>query len=309
MPEIEKKTEKQGYPTYQNPLIENHADPDILFYDGVYYLYATSREYDVYSSQDLVNWTYRGKSLPGGGWGVDKHYWAPDVEYINGKFYMAVSFGEDGFGIAVADSPLGPFVCQGEAPLLKTTIDGHLFVDNGKVYLYYTSWYGGRSYGIYGVEMSEDMVNPKWETEVKLISPTEEWEKQMGHVVEAPYMLKHNGLYYLLYSGSHTASPAYAVGYAVGKSPLGPFVKSEDSPILKATDKVHGPAHCCVVTAPDRKTMVIVYHCHGSLERMHPRHTCIDKIAFVPAEDGIDRLVTDGPTAEERSADWLTGCA
>ena len=303
-----KPTEEKpvGGVTYTNPILNNHADPDILYYDGVYYLYATSKEYDVYTSTDLVNWEYRGKSLPGGGWGVHKHYWAPDVEEIGGKFYMAVSFGEDGFGIAVADSPLGPFVCQGEAPLLKKTIDGHIFVDDdGKVYLYYTSWWDGRSYGIYGVEMGDDLITPKWETERKLLTPTVAWEKHMGDVVEAPYMLKKDGVYYLVYSGSHTQSPHYAVGYAIGKSPLGAFVRSSDSPILNMTSDVHGPAHCCIVPAPDG-SLVILYHCHNSLTDVYPRHTCIDRIRFAPTEGGRWRLEVWGPTSREMKAVWLS---
>ena len=201
--------------TYRNNVIPNAADPDIIYHDGYYYMYVTGDHYPVYRSADLAKWEYVGVSLPEVSWNIDKRYmWAPDVEYIGGKFYMAVSMGEAGFGIAVADRPEGPFVCAGEMPFLTKTIDGHIFVDDdGRIYLYYTSWCDGRAYGIWGVEMEADCLTPKWETEKLIFTPTEPWEMtmNMGKVVEAPYMLKKEGVYYLVYSGSH-----FQADYAVG---------------------------------------------------------------------------------------------
>ena len=303
----EYKPETPDLPTYKNSFLPDKADPDIFYHDGKYYIYVTSSGYEVYESTDLVKWTYRGKAVPNGGWGINGHFWAPDVEYINGKFYMAVSFAEEGFGLAVADSPTGPFECMGDAPLLKKTIDGHLFVDDdGKIYLYYTSWYDGRSYGIYGVELDAATMTPKWETEVKVISPTQSWEmmEDMGGIVEAPYMLKHNGLYYLVYSGSHTESKYYAVGYATSASPLGTFKKYSGSPILNRTSDANGPAHCSIANAPDG-SMVIVYHTHKSQSTVHARKTCIDRIRFAPTESGVDKLEVYGPTIKKQYAVWL----
>ena len=40
---------------YQNPILIGYADPDVYFENGVYYLYATSYRYDVWTSTDLVN--------------------------------------------------------------------------------------------------------------------------------------------------------------------------------------------------------------------------------------------------------------
>jgi GH43 family beta-xylosidase len=296
--------------TYKNSLFDG-ADPDIIYHDGTYYMYVTSTGYDVYSSKDLANWKYEGQSLPNPGWeGEYANFWAPDVEYINGTFYMAVSFGEDGLGIATSKSPLGPFVCQGDAPLLKKTIDGHIFVDdNGKVYLYYTSWQNrngaGRTYGIYGVEMSSDLVNPKWETEKLIFKPTQPWEntQNRGGVVEAPFMLKHNGIYYLVYSGSHFEAD-YAVGFATSSSPLGSFVKYKNNPVLIGTANVSGTGHCSIINAPDG-TMVMVYHTHATTNKIAPRKICIDPVRFVPGENGMDILEVKGPTVTSQEASWL----
>jgi hypothetical protein len=57
-----------------------------------------------------------------------------------------------------------------------------------------------------------------------VLQPECEWETRNGHVTEGPWMIKHDGRYYLLYSGSGADTPDYAVGYATSTSPLGPFI-------------------------------------------------------------------------------------
>ena len=288
--------------TYQNNVIKNGADPDILYHDGYYYMYVTGDHYPVYRSSDLAKWEYVGTSLPEVSWNIDKRYmWAPDVEYINGKFYMAVSMGEFGFGIAVSDKPEGPFVCAGDMPFLTQTIDGHIYVDDdGRIYLYYTSWCDGRAYGIWGVEMESDCLTPKWETEKLIFTPTEPWESTMGRggVVEAPYMLKKEGVYYLVYSGSHFEAD-YAVGYATSTSPLEGFVKSANNPILRGTADTRGTGHCSIVETPSGG-MVMAYHVHNTTTAVQPRHVAIDPVRFVKTADGY-RLEVCGPTTSRVS--------
>ena len=290
--------------TYRNNVIPNAADPDILYYEGYYYVYVTGDHYPVYRSADLAKWEYFGVSLPEVSWNIDKRYmWAPDVEYINGKFYMAVSMGEAGFGIAVADRPEGPFVCAGEMPFLTKTIDGHIFVDeDGRIYLYYTSWCDGRAYGIWGVEMEADCLTPKWETEKLIFTPTEDWEKTMnrGGVVEAPYMLKKEGVYYLVYSGSHFEAD-YAVGYATSDKPLEGFVKSASNPILRGTADTRGTGHCSIIET-SAGGMVMIYHVHNTVTSVQPRHVAIDPVRFVRTADGY-RLEVCGPTTSRVAID------
>jgi len=286
--------------TYQNNVVMNAADPDIIYHDGFYYMYVTGNHYPVYRSADLAKWEYVGVSLPEVSWNIDKKYmWAPDVEYIGGKFYMAVSMGEAGFGIAVADKPEGPFVCAGDMPFLTKTIDGHIFVDDdGRIYLYYTSWCDGRAYGIWGLEMESDCLTPKWETEKLIFTPTEPWEKTMnrGGVVEAPFMLKKEGVYYLVYSGSHFEAD-YAVGYATSTNPLEGFKKSEHNPILRGTADTRGTGHCSIIET-HTGGMVMVYHTHNTPTAVQPRHVSIDPVRFVKTADGY-RLEVCGPTTSK----------
>lgn len=299
-PVIETKSLATDGKTYQNNVIQNAADPDIIYHDGYYYMYVTGDKYPVYRSADLAKWDYVGVALPEVSWNIDKRYmWAPDVEYIGGKFYMAVSMGEAGFGIAVADKPEGPFVCAGDMPFLTKTIDGHIFVDeDGRIYLYYTSWCDGRAYGIWGVEMESDCLTPKWETEKLIFTPTEPWENTMkrGGVVEAPYMLKKEGVYYLVYSGSHFEAD-YAVGYATSTSPLEGFVKSANNPILRGTADTRGTGHCSIIET-HTGGMVMVYHTHNTPTTVQPRHVAIDPVRFVKTADGY-RLEVCGPTTSK----------
>ena len=286
--------------TYQNNVIMNAADPDIIYHEGYYYMYVTGDHYPVYRSADLAKWELVGVSLLEVSWNIDKRYmWAPDVEYINGKFYMAVSMGEAGFGIAVADRPEGPFVCAGDMPFLTKTIDGHIFVDeDGRIYLYYTSWCDGRAYGIWGVEMEADCLTPKWETEKLIFTPTEDWESSMnmGGIVEAPYMLKKDGVYYMVYSGSNYQAD-YAVGYATSTKPLEGFVKSANNPILRGTADTRGTGHCSIIETP-AGGMVMVYHVHNTPTAVQPRHVAIDPVRFVKTADGY-RLEVCGPTTSK----------
>ncbi len=291
--------------SYTNPVLHDYADPDVLYYDGVYYMYGTMGPgYKVYSSTDLVNWEYRGQCMENNFWGWENNglYWAPDVEYYNGKFYMVCSINQH-LGIAVADSPLGPFIAD-ETYLFPSTIDGHLFIDDdGQAYLYYVSSRPGVEYGIYGAKFDLETLQVDLSTEVCVINDTEKWETYdrdniayESQVCEGPYMLKHNGLYYITYSGSDYLSKNYAVGYGVSESPLGPFVKYEGNPIHIGNSTVYGTAHHTFTTSPDGSQLYIIYHQHKNANEVELRKISVDKARFVPTESGIDRLETYGPT-------------
>ncbi|MBE6651993.1 MAG: hypothetical protein E7610_01090 [Ruminococcaceae bacterium] len=279
--------------TYLNPVFES-ADPYVLYHDGVYYCYATSAPvgYYVHTSTDLVNWTYAGLCAEEM-WGFKQWYWAPEVIEKDGKFYMIATVNEH-IGIAVADSPLGPFIPQ-ENWLYEKSIDGHIFVDDdGRVYLYYVSWQS--EYAIYGCELTEDLLSVKPGTTKLMLRAQEPWEKVDGDCVEGPYMLKHNGTYYLTYSGTVYTSDQYAVGYATADSPLGDFERNETNPVLCFNYAVHGPGHHSFATDANGD-LWMVYHRHNSTEAIHPRMTCIDRARFAPTASGVDRLEVYGPTS------------
>src|SRR5579862_6676143 len=223
--------------TYRNPIIEAGADPTVIRYNGKYYLYPTldTRGYDAFVSDDLVHWEKKGKCYTDTRGGV----WAPDVfcDEEKGKFYLyyTVDNPEGGklIGVAEAKGPLGPFEDKGT--LAKNAIDAQLFKDSdGLLYLYYVNLKKG--FKIMAQPMSSPLKpkgNPK-----EMIHPTEPWERRAGEVTEGPWMLKHDGTYYLMYSGSGAKGPDYGIGYATAKSPMGPFVKYAGNPIAHRTKDI-----------------------------------------------------------------------
>ncbi|MFD1430249.1 glycoside hydrolase family 43 protein [Lacticaseibacillus mingshuiensis] len=290
--------------TYQNPVLANVADPDVLLFNGLYYLYPTTTDKEVggikvYTSRDLVHWQDRGLAMRGGdqNWGTHG-FWAPDVTDFNGQFIMTYT-AEEHLCIAVSDDPLGPFVQPHFGPLHPATkeIDAHVFVDDdGQAYLYFVRFTAGNV--IWGAQLTPDRLGIEEDTVVELLWPSQPWEKQMGDVNEAPFVLKHEGQYLLTYSGSHFASPSYGVGLAIGEAPLGPFVKHADNPILHGTELVHGPGHHTFAWSPDGSELFILYHVHADATHANPRKMAIDRAFFAKDADGRPRLIINGPTSD-----------
>ena len=206
--------------TYANPVIPDAtlADPTVIFVADTYYLYATgdTRGYDVYTSNDLIHW----KKGPRVFKASRPQAWAPDVyrHAADGKFYLYYTTDQK-IGVAVSDRPDGQFVDQGL--LVEEAIDAHLFADDdGKLYLFYVKFPGFRVHVQCMATPLEMQGDPH-----PVLEPSQAWEKTHGHVTEGPWMLKHAGRCYLVYSGSGADGPDYAVGYAVSDCPTGPFEK------------------------------------------------------------------------------------
>ncbi len=287
----------QAADTYTNPVISEigPADPAVLFHEGIYYLYPTgdNTSYHVYTSYDLVHWAKGPEIFRPGGINV----WAPDVFFheAGGLFYLYYT-ADFKIGVATANRPEGPFTDQGI--LLNGFIDAHLFEDeDGKLYLYFTDI--GH---IYVQEM--DSPTQLKGTRQGILQPSQSWEMQWGSVNEGPWMLKQDGVYYLLYSGSGADSQYYAVGYATASSPLGPFTKYAGNPIVHRGGGVYGPGHGAVV--PDAAgNLWHIYHQKTGPEVDWNRFLCLDPMRF--DDNGILRgmatrgVPRPGPVTEEHA--------
>ncbi|QJR81285.1 family 43 glycosylhydrolase [Alteromonas pelagimontana] len=295
--------EKSGE-TYTNPVQLNCADPGLLHYKHTYYAYCTytpnppgtDEGIRLFTSVDLVNWQDRGFALNNkDAWGAKGH-WAPDVIAANEKFYMYFAVNER-IAVATADNPLGPFTQKQQVPMEPDSIkiDAHVFTDDdGQRYFYYVGFDNGNH--IWGAKLNPEMTSVDESSITHLIAPQAAWETHMANVVEGPMVIKHNGLYYMTYSGSHFESPHYSVGYATAEHPLGPWKKYPFNPIMQSTSYAHGTAHHSLTRSPDGKEWFIVYHEHYDLQHTHPRKMAIDRIRFVPQEEGSDALQVWGPT-------------
>lgn len=218
---------------------------------------------------------------------------------LNGKFYMAYT-ADLHIGIAVSDSPTGPFVQSTEGWVdEEPAIDGHFFRDDDcTLYLFYVRLSCGAN-RIFGAKLDPNLTEILKDTEKLLITPEEEWEIcGSDKVTEGPFVLKHNGKYFLSYSANDYQSPYYAIGYAVSDSPLGPYRKAAENPILKRNEHFNGTGHHSFTVSEDGKHWICVYHVHHSLNDIHPRMVCIDRAEFVLDERGESALRIYGPTEE-----------
>lgn len=271
------------------------ADPTIFFDNGVYYLYGTTtgdfpngEGFQVYTSSDLKKWkgpigAQNGLALKKGDAYGTKGFWAPQVFKSNNKFYMIYTADEN-IAIASSDSPLGPFKNDSKAPMFNSgkQIDPFFFVDqDGKKYLYHVRLTNGNR--IFVAELNDDFSGVKEETLKECISGLLPWENTQNvswPVTEGPTVLKHNDLYYMIYSANDFRNPDYAVGYATASSPMGPWEKAAESPIISRRDVgINGVGHGDVFYEKNGK-MKYVLHTHFSNSGVSPRKAAIIDIDF-----------------------------
>lgn len=234
-------------------------------------------------------------------------------------------------GAAVSDSPAGPFKDLYNRPLFETdypVIDANvLFDEDGRTYIYFSrccykhpveseiaeaarrdslyneieeSW-------IYGVEIKPDFSEIIGEPVLLLTPPSTlddkqaQWESlsvTKGEAnrrwTEGSYIFRRGDTYYIMYSANAFFGGNYAVGYATSKSPLGPFEKSADNPILKENvsegGSVMGTGHNMAITLPDGE-MYTVYHGRTTSDP-GKRVVFMDKMIF----DENGNLSIEGPT-------------
>ena len=294
--------------TFVNPVCYG-ADPDVLYYDGVYYLYIRKVVGDapfvVYTSTDMVNWTERGGIYTWQkGWSSKYHFMSPNVFYYDGMFYLLFQAWNNDteqsarLFYASAKSPLGPF--EGCTMLHDVhEIGGHPFVDDdGKVYVTLCRFDFGSNLYIEEVAVKDGVITPKPETCKMILYPQTAYEVNgRGRTVEGGVPWKHGDYYYMIYAvGSYKLH--YGQSYAVSKSIYGPYEKYEYNPFLVYNAAVDGPGDAVIMPSPDGKELYLVYHQHNAIGTVSPRMTCIDRLKFVPNPDGgPDVLVTAGPSS------------
>lgn len=323
--EAEYRRLSQAYPSYltgvDNPVLPQfHADPEILRSqaDGRYYIYSTTDGYDgwggthftCYSSDNLRDWRYEGVVLDLDRGDVDwavTNAWAPAAieKIVDGKRRVFLYFsgknaqGETRIGVAVADSPAGPFKAAANPTVTQSPtgggqqIDVDVFTDpvSGDSYLYWGNGY------MAGARLNPDMTTIDTAT-VTVLTPQGGTLSDYGYR-EAPYVFHRDGLYYFMWSVDDTGSPDYHVAYGTSHSPLGPVEVAANPVILYRKDwsGIYGPAHNSVVQLPGDDAWAIVYHRINPEYRSHKpgihREVCIDRLQFNP--DGTIMTVDPQP--------------
>lgn len=248
-----------GYPAVQeeshfcNPVIkENFADPTMLddrARSGYFYAYSTQSTVTlpIYRSKDMVNWEYVCDGFAGcpPNWCPKGKLWAPDINYIDGKYVLYYAMGvwgglkESASGVAVSDSPLGPFVDKGMIVSYSNTgvlncIDPVFWDDGvkgskdskvsaakgekrkaGKKYLLWGSFCKGS--GIWIAELADDGLSIRPESKLVQLTAID---------TEGAYLCKRKGWYYLFASrGTCCEEERSTYHVVVGRSRklLGPY--------------------------------------------------------------------------------------
>jgi beta-xylosidase len=285
----------------------NFPDPFVLrIQDGRvgegarFYAYATNGtlgNVQLLASDDLRTWREVGDAMPAlATWVIPRRTWAPEVLPLpDGRYAMYYTAhcratDRQAVGVAVADSPEGPFVDDTDGPLLDQdeggSIDASPFVDaDGTTYLLWKN--DGNAIGvdtwIYLQQLAgeRELVGKP----TQLIKQDVPWE---GNLVEGPFLWPHGGRYYLFYSANAYDRAEYGEGYAVADAPLGPFVKAAENPILAGDSTVAGPGHASM-TSLDGRTW-LAYHGWqpGRVNQPPGRQFWIDEVVW---EDGRPRVV------------------
>ena len=279
------------------------ADPYILEHEGKFYAYGTdaSDGITVLVSEDLRHWSGPcGASKDGlalhkdDSWG-DHFFWAPEVYCIGGRFVMTYSVQEH-IAVAFSDSPCGPFRQAG--PMLpylpgQQGIDSHIFIDgDGSAWMYWVRWDLGNGNEIHVAPLDADLSQLDTARQATcIVTRPGTWEAvpDGSRVAEGPFMLKHDGLYYLSFSCNDYRSQDYAVGYATAPSPTGPWTRYEGNPILHRHGGYAGTGHHSFLRTSGGK-MYIVYHAHLSGDHIHPRRMLLSPCRFVPSDGGPDKI-------------------
>ena len=230
------------------------GDPFVMRWNGMYYMYPSTCEdrVRVYTSRDLVNWTYEGYCTKG----RDVYFaYAPEVVYWRGRFYMITSPQGHGHYILKSDSPLGPFeLITGN---FGHSIDGSFFKhDDGQLMMLFPdNWI-----------IKSAMLDEKTMLPSRLASTT---GATLKHWTEGPGLFRRGDWYYLTFTGNHVCSTGYQVSFASRKGgPRGNFAQREDATLLINSvfgDDFKGLGHSSNVVGPDLDSMYIAYHSLVSL--------------------------------------------
>lgn len=274
---------------YRNPIIEQRADPWVYRHnDGYYYFTASVPSYDyieirrsrtiqgLSEAEPSIIWR-KHESGP-----MSKYVWAPELHWIDGKWYIYFAAGrvDEGFAHRVyvlensSENPMeGEWIEKGQVKLNweSFSLDATTFEHKGTRYLL---WAQNKpdiqgNTNIYIAPMS----NP-WTIEgkqVMLSKPEYNWET-IGYLVnEGPAVLKKNGRIFITYSASAT-DHNYCMGLLTadeGADLMDPSSWSKAVvPVFETSEESgqYGPGHNSFTVSEDGKKDILIYHARNYRE-------------------------------------------
>jgi GH43 family beta-xylosidase len=308
---------------YTNPVYQGYfADPFVWQYQGAYYAIGTGpaeavgevdelgkqKVFPLLRSSNLVDWQFAGNALQRLDHTLGNNYWAPEVAYSDGIFYLYYSVGHEDknhqLRVATSSDPLGPYQDIGE-PLLDPsihpfTIDPSPFQDDdGQWYLFYAQDFldtegDVRAGTALVVDRLVSMTKLAGEAKA-VLRAHHDWQRFLmnrsmyggiydWHTLEGPCVRKHGDRYYCFYSGGRWETENYGVDYGVAEHVMGPYsdAGNEAGPrVLRSIPGyVLGPGHNSIVVDLESQSEYLVYHAWDS--EMQARRMCIDLLVWSP---------------------------
>ena len=299
---LEKKSKSDK--TSINPIVKGwYADPEAMVFGDKYWIFPTfSARYedqvflDAFSSKDLIQWEKHPRVLDTSviKW-AKQAIWAPSIIEKNNLYYLFFSANDlqkpggpywneknninhyGGIGIAVADTPSGPYKDYLGKPLIDQfyneaqPIDQFVFKDiDDTYYMFYGGW---RHCNL--AQLNDDFTGfIPWDNDqlFKEITPD-------GYV-EGPFVFRRKNSYYFMWSDGNWGNDTYKVAYAMADKVSGPY--NRVGTILESDKNIAtGAGHNSVINTPNTDQWYIVYHRRPiPNEGRDHRVICIDKLEF-----------------------------
>ncbi len=278
----------------------NFRDPFVLpvMEESTYYLYGSDgatcwgmrpNSLDAYCSKDLIDWTGPHQVfVPDSDFWAEREFWAPEVHFFKGNYYMFVSFKAEGrcrgTQILRSPSPLGPFLPISEAPITPSDwecLDGTFFVDeSGPWIVFCHEWVQVHDGEMCAMRLTEDLKQPLDKPALLFRASEAPWafgfdstpaDGLKNYVTDGPFICKAvSGELIMLWSSMHNGR--YAIGYATSHSGriTGPWIQSA-KPVF-SEDGGHG-----MLFKTFENQLMLAIHC--------PNSTLNERPVFINASD------------------------
>jgi beta-xylosidase len=302
-----------------NILFEGEDVPNgfVLVDEGVWYLYASQ---GIIGKQNLPlrtsddggqTWRRPRDTMPLlAAWVEKGNTWAPDVRRIGDRYvmwYTARLAGQEKatqcIGVAVADSPEGPFapepdprICQLER---RGSIDPRTYqAPDGQLWIHWKSddnadTEGNTKSSIYAQRLEADGITLIGEP-TEMLTVTQKWE---GRIVEAPQLVEGpGGRLWMFYSGNWFNQPDYGLGIAECTTPAGPCRKPYNGPWLPHNEQGMGPGEASFFTDEHGRTWMVYSPWEVRYRTPTPRPVALAGIGF----DERGPYLADGRLAPKR---------
>ncbi|MBN2546914.1 MAG: arabinan endo-1,5-alpha-L-arabinosidase [Spirochaetes bacterium] len=263
-------------------------DPFVIKENDTYYFFATGQGITIQRSRDLMNWDYSGsvypvipdwmlKEIPG----FTGRIWAPEIKFINGKYYLYYSVSTYGsnrsfIGLAVnktLDPQSSDYKWIDEGKVIESfkkdnwnAIDPNLETDGkGVYYLSFGSFWDGIKMIEINIETGKALKNPP-----KLFSLA---RRPGSTAIEAPFILKKNNYFYLFVSFDYCCRGSdsnYKIFAGRSENITGPYydmkgvdmINGGGTLILENYGQFRGPGHNMIFS--ENNTDWLVYHAYDS---------------------------------------------